>query len=230
MTNEENTFVDYYNKFYPVVDSNCVMNRICKYIESIDFTIKQKVRSSSDFDYKMLMSDEPLKMRLTTEVILPIVEDTINWWKEEIKQNKGSKLEKSLKNSINSTQKKQFTRETQYIELKSKLLEVCPSEETLTNSLIYIFYELKPSYGKGHLWILCGKQIYEHVRKNHSMIYFPIKEDNGIKEFLYEKYSIEPVDIPQIDNSDIFDKVALSQLGVANGLNTEEEESNFLYD
>ena len=56
LTEEEKTFLFYYRKNLPVIDSDCVMNKICKYIESIDFQIKKKVRSSHDFDYKTLMS------------------------------------------------------------------------------------------------------------------------------------------------------------------------------
>ena len=54
MSIAEQNFLMYYDKFLPVIDSDCVMNKICKYIESIDFHIKQKVRSNHNFDYRVL--------------------------------------------------------------------------------------------------------------------------------------------------------------------------------
>ena len=41
----------------PVIDTDCVMNKICKYIEGVDFQIKKKVRSSQDFDYRILLGN-----------------------------------------------------------------------------------------------------------------------------------------------------------------------------
>ena len=36
------------------------MNRLCRYIEDIDFDIKRKVRNSEDFDYHTLMDNNIL--------------------------------------------------------------------------------------------------------------------------------------------------------------------------
>ena len=43
LSNDELTFLDYYSHFLPVLDTPCSMNKICKYIESIDFGIKKKI-------------------------------------------------------------------------------------------------------------------------------------------------------------------------------------------
>ena len=56
LTQEQKDFINYY--YYPVIDSPCVMNKICKYIESIDFQIKKKIKSNGDFDYKSLQSKD----------------------------------------------------------------------------------------------------------------------------------------------------------------------------
>ena len=48
--------IDNYYKYNGFINSNCEMNRICKYIESIDFEIKQNIRDTSQFDYKTLMN------------------------------------------------------------------------------------------------------------------------------------------------------------------------------
>ena len=56
LTDELKEFKKQYYDFLPVVDSDCVMNRISHYIESIDFEIKKRVRSSDVFDYRILQS------------------------------------------------------------------------------------------------------------------------------------------------------------------------------
>ena len=80
--------------------------------------------------------------------------------------------------------------------LKSRLEEVCSNEERLANHLVYIFYNLKTSLNKSILWSVAGKAIYENVKNKTSSFYFPIKNSNGSLEFLYEKYSIERITLP----------------------------------
>lgn len=191
LTGEQETFLMYFEKFLPVIDSDCVMNKICKYIEGVDFRIKQKVRSSHDFDYKTLMSANPnINKKLCIE-IKEIVEATFKYWDKIAKETIGKNVERNSEDNIG----KKFKRDAQFAVLKSQLEGLCSNEEQLANHLIYLFYEVQPSMPKSTLWNLVGKQIFENIKSKNEHFYFPVENPNGSLEFLYEKFSIERIQV-----------------------------------
>ena len=172
LDSNEEAFLMYFNKFMPVIDSDCVMNQICKYIESVDFRIKQKVRSSYDFDYKTLMGqnfniNKKLYIKIKDEV-----EKTFKEWEEQARNKRANRLDK---NTTHENTSKKMDKEIEYGLLKARLEEICSNEEQLTNHLIYLFYEDKPSLSKTTLWSLVGKQIFENIKNKTQYFYFPIK-------------------------------------------------------
>jgi len=46
-TKEQHEFLKLFERFNPVIESDCVMNRLCKYIESVDFGIRSIVNKYS---------------------------------------------------------------------------------------------------------------------------------------------------------------------------------------
>ena len=195
LTDEQREFIRLYKKYLPIVDSNCVMNRVCKYIESIDFHIKQRVRSSQDFDYRILLTENFAPNKALYSQICEEMFDTINSW--EVKKKNQEKRVCRPSNSDKYENKNKFDKDNEYALLKQRLEGICSNEEMLANHLVYLFYVDKPSYNKNILWALVGRQIYEIVKAKTSSFYFPKKNPNGSLEFLYEKYSIERIVIPK---------------------------------
>lgn len=196
LTPQQQTFLMYFDKFLPVINSDCVMNRICKYIESVDFKIKQKVRCSHDFDYKTLISNN---FNINKKLYIKIkqeIEETFKHWDKVAKDSIGKSIEKN--SNIDNINKK-FNREIEYALLKSKLEQICSNEEQLANHLVYLFYEDSPSLSKATLWNLVGKQIFENIKNKNEYFYFPIKNPNGSLNFLYENYSIERIPLNKED-------------------------------
>ena len=97
---------------------------------------------------------------------------------------------------------KKIDKDIEYGLLKERLQDICSNEEQLTNHLIYLFYEDKPSFSKTTLWNLVGKQIYENIKSKTDYFYFPIKNPNGSLEFLYEKYSIERIPVVSVEEGE----------------------------
>lgn len=180
------------------------MNKICKYIENIDFQIKQKVRSQTDFDYKTLLSDNFKLNKKYYVVMSQIVSDTFKEWQQKSKLSKRKKTEKILmaNSEGNDSETARNERKLECDRLKEKLDEIFLTEEELTNHLIYLFYVDKPSYNKSTLWNLCGRQIYQNVRNRVNSCYFPVKDKKGDLEFLYEKYSVRKIELDKIDDVD----------------------------
>lgn len=174
------------------------MNKISHYIESIDFEIKKKVRSSDAFDYRILQSENFMINKKTYEQIYRKVEELIkNWASTKRSEDKTKKAEELFEKGI-------F-----YFKFKEELEQICPNDNILANHLITLFYEDKPSYNKGILWDTYGRQIYENLRNKANSCYFPQKNPNGTLEFLYETYSIEKIDFQKIDGELIKDDLDL---------------------
>ena len=217
-------FLNYYHRFLPVVDSNCVMNKICKYIESIDFEIKKRVRTSSDFDYKVLLShDFKIDYRYCKEMLLPIILRNLKEWNEQAKAKKLSKIEKNLTGLTNNAA---IEKEALYTKLKEELLKECPNEDKLTNYLVYVFYKERPSLNKSILWALVGKQLYENIKSKHESFMFPIKNSNGNINFLYENYIVEQI---KLENDEVLEQTDDSENPledtIVNLMETNEDES-----
>ena len=177
LTEEEKTFLFYYRKNLPVIDSDCVMNKICKYIESIDFHIKQKIKTKQDFDYKILLSDSGFEInKKIYEDIYNIIEKTFKEWEAILQDREKTKYDTSLLPYACGTK---TDKEFRYQSLMRDLEEVTSNEEQLTNHLVYLFYVGKPSYSKATLWNLVGKQIYKNILNKKSMVYYPVKDVNG---------------------------------------------------
>lgn len=190
LTEGQKIFIEYFNRFLPVIDSECVMNRICKYIENVDFKIKQKIRSSDSFDYSLLQSANFSINKKMYEKIKKIIEDTFKEW--DLEKREKSKNRGNEKNPKKDSAYK-FDKEAKISILKQRLEDICSNEEQLTNHLIYLFYIDKPSYSKGTLWNMVGKQIYDNIKNRTTSFYFPIRNQNGNLKFLYKNYSIERI-------------------------------------
>lgn len=189
LSEKEKEFLFYYHKFYPALDSDCVMNKICHHIEEVDFNLKKKIKNSDEFDWKILVSQNFQPEKKLVKSLLEVIEQEMELKHQDIRSLRSINPSLVRKNSI--TQKEEFDKENWNLILKEKLEEICSNEQKLTNHLVYLFYVEKTSLNKSVLWNLVGKQIYENLKEKNSTFYFPLKNKNGKIEFLYENYSIE---------------------------------------
>lgn len=196
LTSEQETFIMLYEKYLPVIETGCVMNKICKYIEQKDFHIKQKVKTTEDFDWKILVTEGFTLNKSLYSQISEKIFDIFTQWKIEDKNKKKKQIAKIGIGIGEDFQSK----EGKYLILKQELEEICSNEEQLTNHLVYLFYVDKPSYNKTILWYIVGKQIYEIMKNKNKTFYIPVKNKNGNLEFLYETYSFERINFEEENN------------------------------
>ena len=203
LTQAQKDFIMYYNKFLPVIDSDCVMNKLCKYIESIDFHIKQKIKSNKNFDYHILLGDN---FNVNSALLVKINDLMTKTFKEWDEINKEIRNSSKVKNKITTDKdggKVKLDKDLAIGILKDNLEDLCSNEEQLTNHLIYWFYEIKPSASKSVMWTLVGRQIFENMKKKTKSYYFPVKNPNGSLTFLYDNYSIERIMVPENNSLDV---------------------------
>ena len=165
------------------------MNKICHYIEQVDFNLRQKVKSADEFDWKMLTSQNFQPDKKLLALLLEAIQEEMELKHQDIKSLKLVNPGLVRKNSI--TQKEEIDKEMWTTVLKEKLEQICSNEQKLANHLIYLFYCEKSTLNKSMLWSLVGKQIYENLLEKNKTYYFPLKNKNGTLKFLYENYNIE---------------------------------------
>lgn len=196
-TEEEQVFKNKYYRFLDIVDSDCVMNMLCHYIENIDFSIKQKVRSSQGFDYHDLMD---MSVVVSDEEYKKITQKTLNTIKEwAAKQKELTVIQKKYgRTGLKYDDEEVNAKDLAIKVLKDDLLEINSNERIITNALVKLFYEEKVSLNKNLLWKICGKQIAFNLQKKTSTIYFPVKDKSGTLEYLYENYSVQRYDLTKL--------------------------------
>ena len=194
---KEEEFLYYYYKFLPVLDSNSVMNKICHYIESVDFELKKKVKTNNNFNWKDLVTENFQPEKNLLKQLEQVIEEEMQLKHLDLKILKKENPELVKRNG--TTKREELDKDNWIILLKSKLQEVCSNEERLSNHLVYIFYCEKKTLNKSVLWSLVGRQIYKIIKDKSNIFYFPIKNENGSLNFLYENYNIEKLYVKEID-------------------------------
>jgi len=187
-TIEQRDFLENFNKYLPVVDSPCEMNKICHYMESINFNIKAKLKRDKTCDfYRVYTMKNVAKNDLNYQKVKVVVRDLISVLKAKnttaVQENKKDKVHdhKEIKDGLIRT-------------AKYKLNEISSDKFEITNYLVSIFYEEFPSYNKSILFQLCGKYMVENVKQNKGgKVFIPILDENGSVNFLNQKFKIEEI-------------------------------------
>jgi len=189
-TKEEHEFLTLYEKYSPVIDSDCVMNNICRYVESVNFKIKHILKEESDdsiymnYLWDVDRSFDDTKIATLTQIYNRYRKVT-NQLASEMKRNK-SKFDEELYNEING----------QYEKFKSDALEVASNEKELVDYLVYIFYKLNPSYNKDLLWNTYGKTIHQNVKCKINNYIIPVEAEDDVCDLYYlnKKYKLQKVE------------------------------------
>lgn len=191
LNEKEQSFLNAYIKYLPVIDSDCVMNKLCKYIESIHFNIK-------DFLNKIENQDNfyELYMNLNIEKNLDTYQKVFIEYKNFKKYLRDLNNTKCFRTSLNNKQddEEKITTQSIYYKFKNDMFSICSNAYELTNYLVEIFYKENKSINKDLLWNTFGKYILDNIKmKNKDPILFPIPSDDGNIEYLNKKYRLEEV-------------------------------------
>lgn len=191
-TPEQLDFINTFNKYSPVINSNCVMNKICRYIESIDFGIRNIVKQDEEVVYyKSLMSNPSLS----------IDEKKYSKVKKSYQDFKAhsSSLASTTSNSLSAKNdiddEIEANVEIVYDNLNESLLKVCSNIDELVDYLIHMFYIEKTESNKDLLWKLYGEYIVENIKSKINKITLPIPCKNGEYTYLDTKYTLKEVSL-----------------------------------
>lgn len=183
------SFMDEFHRRSPVIDSDCVMNKICKRIESVDFEIKQLLKLDDELDIH--------KSFMNKDIIFN--QDTYKRVKKEY-----SKFNSMIRSEMNITQSNIKTTYDDNIaqdisvvreKLKVELLKVCSNEKELMNYIIHMFYVDNKNSNKDVMWSLFGDEIVQNLMNEKRSVYIPIQDDDGEIEYLNKKYTVKKVEL-----------------------------------
>ncbi len=170
-TEEQELFLENFDRYSPVLDSQSTMNRLCHYMESLRLDIAARTRADTKKEiWKLYQSSKPYD-----SYYRPVVEAL----REVMKQ-------KSADQILDIGGGRSFA---------ACLEAVCPDQEILTNCLVDYFYQERPASNKELLWSTYGFHMYENLKKNKSLATarFPFPDPEGSISYLGYRYSLKEV-------------------------------------
>ena len=179
-SDKEFEIIQKYYRFSPLLDSNCVMNNICHYMETNIREIRSGVATKPTKENVLLLKD--ISIPLDKEKLKRLY-DVYKRYKSEkrnfahIKGNNGEDLFKTIE------QYHKFIRQQCFI-ISSNICE-------LANLAVVICYEAHPSDSKSFAWGVFGEGLIMNIEKNkqaHSFL--PKKDKNGDIQYLGNRYSL----------------------------------------
>ncbi|MER2060749.1 MAG: hypothetical protein ABTA16_18185, partial [Niallia sp.] len=148
-TPEQHKFIKQFERYSPVIDSDCVMNNLCKYIESVDFGIKNILKIHEDNNTHKLMQSESFVVDVNKlDEIKKLHKDyrrTINQLASLNSQSDKNKYDENKHGKVLG----------QYEVFKDNLFNICSNEVEITDYLVHLFYIDSPIANKDLLWNVC---------------------------------------------------------------------------
>jgi hypothetical protein len=186
-TEVEQSFIDQYFKWSPLNMSNCSMNNLCKYMESVSFDFKRFINDYSGFDYSVLI-DKNISIDENGDTYQSVLSVF-----KSFNQNKN--IHSSIENS-NTTESKDKNDEEKFNNIRemykyynNKLIDVCSNSAELANIAVDICYRLHPKSNKDFVWEVCQDGVLCNLEKNRQEhIFIPVKDQNGDILYLGDRF------------------------------------------
>lgn len=176
-TEEEESFVYYYEKYLPVSRAPGTMNKICWKIE--DAFQSTNVLPNVVFDHSILKSNDPYTAEEYEAVkkLYNEYNDNMQLFLKRKKQNEFSDEDVGF--------------DVAYLKeiFVTECAKVCFDPAVLANIVVDICYTSNKN--KTFAWDVAGEQIFKNVLRNSGgTIQYPIKDDNGDIDFNGHKFSL----------------------------------------
>ena len=183
LSENEIKFVEEYRYKNPFIESNCIMNVLCKYVEN-------EVKELKTIDYK----------NINEELILLLKNKEIKTDPEKIKKlyslYKKYKEEKNNINSYNDSTYNFKTMDQYNRKVRLDADEISSNGSELANLAVDICYIIHPNDNKTFLWGVFGDDLLENIKTNSQKdVKIPFIDKNGDIEYLGNLYSMKKINI-----------------------------------
>lgn len=172
---EEQTFMYWFDRLSPISDNDSTMNKICHRLEEELDDLSYHVRSD-EFDKSILMTDKSIKRALVPEIL-------------KVYEEYKSESYAHMKTGGNDDEDRAMLQRMFDGRYKEKIYSICNNEEDLVNILVNELYNTPNS--KQFIWAMCGDYLVEKLLKdNDNTIKYPTENPNGDIEWNGIRYSI----------------------------------------
>lgn len=188
-TAEEKQFVKEYYYYMPVTKTNCVINRLCWMIESIELKYKRVKNDDYDYDLVSVLSS-------------PTAPFNRNRYKQVCElYSEYRKTYNKIVADLNIARKRQLEDEEYsnnqldkfYAEMRIKAEGICSNAQELANYAVRICYVDNPKSLKDFVWTITLEGLLENLKENkNELIEVPIRDEHG-QDYLGAKYSLQEV-------------------------------------
>lgn len=187
---EENEVVQKYYKFSPLLDSPCVMNKICHLME-------QEVKPLTNFPYSLIDNDVvSLLKNHDVEIDSEKVKIIFDLY---TKYKRGKQNLTSFKNEHGENKFKTIEQYSSFI--RQEAYKVSTDITELATLGVVVCYEARPSDSKSFVWDVFGEGLLENIRQNSLDVKkeIPFLDPHGDIEYLGNHYTLREVKISEDD-------------------------------
>lgn len=181
----------YYEYKNPLLETNGVMNRLCRYMQTQLKDIN-KIPKKSD----------------TEKIFVKIYNEKI-----DLDNNKLEMIKLKYKNYLDFKKTKQlktseFNNYEQYYKfLRNQCLEQISSDiKELANLSVYLCYKLYPNKSKDFCWDVFGLGILENLKEKYNTVKIPHISEHGPIEYLGENFEMVDISIDFKQEDIIYDE------------------------
>ena len=177
LSEDENEFLEWYNKMMPYGLNNCVMNRICWSVENEFNNYVTDIKKSTPFDYTIMKQSieySQYDYRRYKEIYREYMREMSEYSTMANKYRLDSEETSIQKNIITSRYKVECDK-------------ICSVESIQCDILLDLCYRSEKS--KKFVWDMCGSTIVNNLlRDNDNKISYYVKNNNGDIEYCGIKY------------------------------------------
>lgn len=180
---KEREILESYIRRNPLLDSPCLMNKICHYMEK---TVKQ-IR----VDKKMLDSEYLIDLIKGKNLVVDNLEEKLDMMDSLYKKYKKHKQTLSLSSEDGSEEK--FKTVEQYNKvIRQEAYSISSSIQELANLAVAICYV--GNKDRGFVWSLFGEGIVENIKtESKGSVLLPFLQEGGEIEYMGNQYSMEKI-------------------------------------
>ena len=170
-TEKQADYDNWHSKGLPVTDGDCVMNRLCHFVEQ-EFKRTSTSSKDKDYPYREILASENYESNIKRYDLAAKLEKL---YAEYRKKSKSEILTARVERADND--KKREIRDALAEQFERDCRQICSSSEILCDILLKLCY--KSNTSKKFVWAMCREQIVENLlEKNGKYTYFT-RDNNG---------------------------------------------------
>ncbi len=187
LSQEEKRIYSIYLRNNPLLDTDCLMNKICHHMEKSSRQIRE--------NHNIKDSDSLIDLIKGNNLEVENLEEKLD--KMDALYKKYKKYKQTLAFSLEDGSEEKFKTIEQYNKIiRQEAYSISPNIRELANLAVAICYV--GNKDRGFVWNLFGEGIIENIKEESEKdIFIPFLDDDGDIEYMGNKYSMKKVSVSE---------------------------------